>query len=170
MLDDPKSFTGSKTAGQSPNAGWFNRFVQTGKSDHETKTNGCFGGRLHRCPITHLHPSHVCYFRFRLSCARFYISGDVVYYPIMQLVSGWGVWTRFIYIYIYIYIYASHAPQDSKYRWLAAQSPVTFIQLHASNGCRVSGVILAAWRRSPQLHGYPFMSCVSARTCTAPHQ
>ena len=75
MLDDPKSFTGSKTAGQSPNAGWYNRFVQTGKPDHETKTNGCFGGQLHSlhilmdetiiymsrqtscvlCPITHVH-------------------------------------------------------------------------------------------------------------------
>ena len=46
MLDDPKDFKGSKTAGQSPNAGWYNRFVQTGKSDHETKNNGCVGGRL----------------------------------------------------------------------------------------------------------------------------
>ena len=105
VLDDPKSLTGSKTAGQSPNAGWFNRFVQTGKSDHETKTNGCFGGRLHRCPITQLHQSHVCCLVFRLSCARFYIPGDVVYYPILQLVSGWGVGTRYIYICTYIYIY-----------------------------------------------------------------
>ena len=45
MLDDPKD--GGKTGrtrGQNPNAGWYNRFVQTGKSDHETKCNGCFGG------------------------------------------------------------------------------------------------------------------------------
>ena len=32
------------TSGQCPNAGWANRFLQTGKSDHETKTQGCFGG------------------------------------------------------------------------------------------------------------------------------
>ena len=29
---------------KNPNAGRYNRFVQSGKSDHETKTNGCFGG------------------------------------------------------------------------------------------------------------------------------
>ena len=33
-----------KTSGQNPNTGWFNRFVQTGKSDHATKSNECFGG------------------------------------------------------------------------------------------------------------------------------
>ena len=44
ILDDPKDKKSGKTSGQNPNAGWYNRFVQTGKSDHETKTNGCFGG------------------------------------------------------------------------------------------------------------------------------
>ena len=43
MLDDLKD---GRTSGQSPNAGWYNRFVQTGKSDHETKTGCCFGGHL----------------------------------------------------------------------------------------------------------------------------
>ena len=38
-----------KTSGQNPNAGWFNRFVQTGKSDHETKSNECFGGLCDHC-------------------------------------------------------------------------------------------------------------------------
>ena len=31
-------------SGQTPNAGWANRLLQEGFSDHETKTNGCFGG------------------------------------------------------------------------------------------------------------------------------
>ena len=34
----------SSTSGQNTNQGWFNRFVQTGRSESETKTNGCFGG------------------------------------------------------------------------------------------------------------------------------
>ena len=45
MLDDPKEHKSGKTSGQNTNAGWYNRFVQTGKSDHETKTSGCFGGQ-----------------------------------------------------------------------------------------------------------------------------
>ena len=32
------------TSGQSSNQGWYNRFVQTGRSESETKTNGAFGG------------------------------------------------------------------------------------------------------------------------------
>ena len=44
ILCDPKEMAKGKTSGQNPNAGWFNRFVQTGKSDHETKSNECFGG------------------------------------------------------------------------------------------------------------------------------
>ena len=63
-----------------------------------------------------------------------------------------------------------HTPQDSVSRWLAAQSPVTCIQLHALSGCRGPGVIVAAWRRSPHLHGCPFMACVSARTCSTTYQ
>ena len=47
ILNDPKEQRNNKTSGQNPNAGWYNRFVQSGKSDHETKTNGCFGGRVH---------------------------------------------------------------------------------------------------------------------------
>ena len=46
VLDDPKEQKGNKVRGQNPNAGWYNRFVQTGKSDHETKSNGAFGGHL----------------------------------------------------------------------------------------------------------------------------
>ena len=46
ILTDPKD--GYKkignTSGQNTNQGWFNKFIQTGRSDHETKTNGCFGG------------------------------------------------------------------------------------------------------------------------------
>ncbi len=45
ILSDPKEAgPSSRTSGQNPNAGWFNKFVQTGKSDHETKTGECFGG------------------------------------------------------------------------------------------------------------------------------
>ena len=47
ILSDPKEKGGGpKTAGQNTNAGWYNRFVQTGKSDHETKSNECVGGLL----------------------------------------------------------------------------------------------------------------------------
>ena len=47
ILNDPKEQKKGQTSGQNPNAGWYNRFVQSGKSDHETKTNGCFGGRVY---------------------------------------------------------------------------------------------------------------------------
>ena len=46
ILTDPKQ-AGKETAntsGQSTNQGWYNRFVQTDKSESETKTNGSFGG------------------------------------------------------------------------------------------------------------------------------
>ena len=46
ILTDPKQ-AGKDTAhtsGQNTNQGWYNRFVQTGKSESETKTNGSFGG------------------------------------------------------------------------------------------------------------------------------
>ena len=49
ILCDPKDMAKGKTSGQNPNAGWFNRFVQTGKSDHETKSNECFGGLCDHC-------------------------------------------------------------------------------------------------------------------------
>ena len=32
------------STGQTPMAGWANRLIQYGRSSHETKTNGCFGG------------------------------------------------------------------------------------------------------------------------------
>ena len=46
ILSDPKDKSGKSgnTSGQNINQGWFNKFLQTGRSDHETKTNGCFGG------------------------------------------------------------------------------------------------------------------------------
>ena len=44
ILTDPADNKNSKTSGQNTNAGWFNRYIQTGKSDHETKSNGCIGG------------------------------------------------------------------------------------------------------------------------------
>ena len=44
ILTDPQDAKSSKTSGQNTNAGWFNRYLQTGKSDHETKSNGCIGG------------------------------------------------------------------------------------------------------------------------------
>ena len=46
ILTDPKQ-AGKDTAhtsGQNTNQGWYNRFVQTGKSESETKTNGSLGG------------------------------------------------------------------------------------------------------------------------------
>jgi len=45
MLDVPNQRKGDDSAsGQTPNAGWANRLLQCGKSDHETKTLGCHGG------------------------------------------------------------------------------------------------------------------------------
>ena len=53
-----------------------------------------------------------------------------------------------------------HIPQDSKSRRSVALSPATCIQLRALSGCRGSGAIPAAWRRSPLLHCCPSMTCV----------
>ena len=39
-----QSSAGAEVSGQTPNAGWANRLLQTGLSVHETKTCGCFGG------------------------------------------------------------------------------------------------------------------------------
>ena len=74
VLDDPKEKKTGKTSGQNPNAGWYNRFVQTGKSDHETKTNGCFGG--HSSSFTrHTHAFISCIpIRGRLMCDCKYAS------------------------------------------------------------------------------------------------
>jgi hypothetical protein len=46
ILDKPseKKLSDAAGAGQTPLAGWFNRLVQSGKSDHETKSNGSHGG------------------------------------------------------------------------------------------------------------------------------
>ena len=50
ILDTPtvaakkQSSAGAEVSGQTPNAGWANRLLQTGLSVHETKTCGCFGG------------------------------------------------------------------------------------------------------------------------------
>ena len=58
ILTDPKQLgkEASNTSGQSTNQGWYNRFVQTGKSESETKTNGSFGGLvLHALAISTRH-------------------------------------------------------------------------------------------------------------------
>lgn len=46
LLDKPneKRTADSSSSGQTPLAGWFNRLLQCGKSDHETKSNGSHGG------------------------------------------------------------------------------------------------------------------------------
>ena len=46
ILDKPseKRSVDGPGAGQTPMAGWFNRLVQSGRSDHETKSNGSHGG------------------------------------------------------------------------------------------------------------------------------
>lgn len=46
LLDKPgeKRTSESNASGQTPLAGWFNRLLQCGKSDHETKSNGSHGG------------------------------------------------------------------------------------------------------------------------------
>ena len=59
VLDDPKENKGNKVRGQNPNAGWYNRFVQTGKSDHGTKSNGSFGGQLCTMHHTDYRSSHM---------------------------------------------------------------------------------------------------------------
>ena len=53
ILSDPKDATKSSgTSGQNPNAGWFNKFVQTGKSDHEPKSGESCGGQPFRMYCT----------------------------------------------------------------------------------------------------------------------
>ena len=45
LLTDPKKFSKDKsTSGQNVAGAWWNRFLQTGRSDHETKSCGSFGG------------------------------------------------------------------------------------------------------------------------------
>ena len=50
MLDMPNRAKGDSTSasGPTPNSGWWNRFLQCGKSDHEAKTAGCHGGQTPR--------------------------------------------------------------------------------------------------------------------------
>ena len=67
ILSDPKDATkGRGTSGQNPNAGWFNKFVQTGKSDHETKSGESFGGQPFRVYCTILFTVHKHSARFVL--------------------------------------------------------------------------------------------------------
>ena len=50
----------SRSSGQNTNAGWFNRYIQTGKSDHETKSNGSIGGTTSiMCIAMHTYDSQV---------------------------------------------------------------------------------------------------------------
>jgi hypothetical protein len=53
ILDKPseKKLSEAAGSGQTPLAGWFNRLVQSGKSDHETKCNGSHGG-LSSLPVS----------------------------------------------------------------------------------------------------------------------
>ena len=44
ILNDPVMHKDKGASGQNTNAGWFNRYIQTGRSDHETKSNGSIGG------------------------------------------------------------------------------------------------------------------------------
>ena len=60
ILTDPQEYKNSKSSGQDTNAGWFNRYIQTGKSDHETKPNGSIGGTSSSmCIAMHAYDSHV---------------------------------------------------------------------------------------------------------------
>ena len=87
LLDTPSSKKGGSeggghTSGQRVNAGWANRLMQYGKSDHETKTAGCHGGagtssvdtsvvgNLHPGPAVEMHKGlrgdHGCQTKARL--------------------------------------------------------------------------------------------------------
>ena len=66
ILTDPQDKHSSKTSGQNTNAGWFNRYIQTGKSDHETKSNGCIGGMM----CTYMH--NLCLSFIRLAILVWY--------------------------------------------------------------------------------------------------
>ena len=62
LLDKPGAKkTDDVASGQTPNAGWANRLLQSGRSDHETKTVGCHGGvgapSVNAAAIGNLHPT-----------------------------------------------------------------------------------------------------------------
>ena len=61
LLDKPNTKKDGVGAGQTPLAGWFNRLVQTVRSDHETKSNGAHGGSaaptVNPSLIGNLHPT-----------------------------------------------------------------------------------------------------------------
>ena len=60
ILNDPDQLKSSKPSGQNTNAGWFNHYIQTGKSDHETKSNGSIGGiSSSMCITVHQYDSHM---------------------------------------------------------------------------------------------------------------
>ena len=85
LLDKPLVKKDGVGSGQTPMAGWFNRLLQTGKSDHETKSNGCHGGsqapsinislvgNKHPTPVIGLvkglRGDHGCQSKARIMCA-----------------------------------------------------------------------------------------------------
>lgn len=140
VLDDPKEGGKSgRTRGQNPNAGWYNRFVQTGKSDHETKSNGCFGGPP----------------RFTLCCTQSVI--DVIA-PHALLLGLPGCIQSPHVRHIHIHAHTAWLHQDLASRPSAARSPATCIRPHASSGCRGSVATPAAWPRYSHSH---CLLCVS---------
>ena len=143
ILNDPKEQKNSKTSGQNPNAGWYNRFVQSGKSDHETKTNGCFGGRVHASVCTTA--SHRRRLQSFAACCRPY---DCVCCMHMCTVA-------FLYVCVHIYM-----PQDSMCRLSAARPQATYTRPRASSGCRGSGVTRVAWQRPGRMHRSVLLPCV----------
>ena len=139
-----------KTSGQNPNAGWFNRFVQTGKSDHETKSNECFGGLCDHCtavvciPIAHC-PHTICLSHPYMVCFAF----SPVTYIILGSLHRVCIAT--------ICVCALIVPQDSGWVWSAVHSRATCTRLRASSGCRASEVTLVVWQRHVCTH------CTSVR-------
>ena len=146
ILTDPKEQRSGNTSGQNPNAGWYNRFVQSGKSDHETKTNGCFGGRVHvylSPSVSHrrlLQPAAVCCSPYDCVCCRHTGPSTCIYICICT------------HIHAHVCVCDKHPPQDSMCRSSAARSPATCTRPHASSGCRGSGVIRVAWQRLGHMH------------------
>ena len=90
LLDTPSSVSakrfmgdGPSASGQTPNAGWANRLMQVGRSEHETKTCGSYGdmeappvdtivvGNLHSAPAVEMargmRGDHGCQTRARMS-------------------------------------------------------------------------------------------------------
>ncbi|CAK0867749.1 unnamed protein product, partial [Prorocentrum cordatum] len=62
LLDKPGAKkTDDVASGQTPSAGWANRLLQSGRSDHDTKTVGCHGGvdapSVNAAAIANMHPT-----------------------------------------------------------------------------------------------------------------